>query len=374
MSPSIAMSPMSTRDRISATFRGDPVDHFPVWLKMANITWKSLQSEPYRSMDGNELLRACGCDIMGGCSFPGHALTTENPHVKTAITQDGTIQRTVFETPDGDLIGEMSRDPSTNTWHPTRYCAETLDEFRALRWCYADTTYTVDTAAAQTGLEHQRELEEQDIYTMSGIGPSPIMHLVQHLCGPEGAVYHMVDDPALFAEIVDLMHQDRVRHLEAILPCVPSDSFWLTENTTTTLISPTIFKDYCMPQLTLYGNMILEHGLVPVHHMCGTLNAILEMIDELPATANEAYTTRPVGDCSLAEGRTRMPSKALIGGTNAAQWLKPAEDIIQEVAQDLATCPDRRKIFLTSAGVLPPQVTFAKAKQVVAGFKALPCN
>lgn len=366
--------PMSTRDRISATFRGDPVDHFPVWLKMANRTWQSLQPEPYRSMDGNELLRACGCDIMGGCSLPGPAFTATKPHVKTTVTREGIIQRTVFETPDGDLIGENSLDPSTNTWHPTKYCAETLDDFRALRWCYTDTNYAVNPDAAQAGFERQRVLEEQDIYTMSGIGPSPIMHLVQDACGPEATIYHMVDVPELFDEIVELMHQDRVRHLAAILPYVPSDSFWLTENTTTTLISPTIFKDYCVPQLTTYGNMVLEHGLVPIHHMCGTLNAVLEMIDELPAVANEAFTTRPLGDCSLAEGRTRMPSKALIGGTNATQWLEPAEAIIQDVTQDLATCPDRRKIFLTSAGVLPPQVSFDKAKQVVEGFKALPCD
>ncbi|MBT3379539.1 MAG: hypothetical protein HN742_25530 [Lentisphaerae bacterium] len=374
MSSTTAMSPMSTRDRIAATFRGDPVDHFPVWLKMANITWKSFQPEPYHSMEGNELLRSCGCDIMGGCSFPGTALRAEKPHVKTTVTRDGNIQRTVFKTPEGDLVGENSLDPATNTWHPTTYCAETLDEFRALRWCYTDTAYAVDAEAARVGLDHQRDLEQQDIYTMSGIGPSPIMHLVQHLCGPEAAIFHMVDDPKLFDEVVDLMHQDRVRHLAAILPHVPSDSFWLTENTTTTLISPTIFKDYCVPHLTTYGNMVLGHDLVPVHHMCGTLNAILEMIDELPAIANEAYTTRPVGDCSLAEGRTRMPSKALIGGTNASQWLKPAEAIIQDVAQDLAASPDRRKVFLTSAGVLPPQVSFEKAKQVVAGLKALPCD
>ena len=111
-----------------------------------------------------------------------------------------------------------------------------------------------------------------------------------------------------------------------------------------------------MPQLTVYGNMILENGLMPVHHMCGKLNALLEMIDKLPAMANEAYTTRPVGDASLAEGRTRMPTKALIGGTNATLLLEGTETIINAVAEDIAACPDRRKIFLTSAGVLPATV------------------
>ena len=66
-----------------------------------------------------------------------------------------------------------------------------------------------------------------------------------------------------------------------------------------------------------------------------------------------------------------MPSKALIGGTNAALWLQPVEAIVRAVAADLAACPDRRRIFLTSAGVLPPSVSFAKAKAAVAAFRQL---
>jgi hypothetical protein len=87
--------------------------------------------------------------------------------------------------------------------------------------------------------------------------------------------------------------------------------------------------------------------------------------------ANEAFTTPPLGDVTLADGRARMPSKALIGGTNATLWMEPAETIIRTVADDLAACPDRRKIFLTSAGVLPAGVSLDKARQVTDGLKRL---
>ena len=69
--------------------------------------------------------------------------------------------------------------------------------------------------------------------------------------------------------------------------------------------------------------------------------------------------------------RTSWSSKALIGGTNATGWLAPPEKIVETVADDIAACPDRRKIFLTSAGVLPPLVSFEKAKTVVEEFKRL---
>jgi hypothetical protein len=105
--------------------------------------------------------------------------------------------------------------------------------------------------------------------------------------------------------------------------------------------------------------------------MCGKLKALLEAIDGLPAQVNEAFTSPPVGDTTLADGRTRMRSKAPIGGTNATLWLAPAERIVAAVAADLAACPDRRKIFLPSAGVLPAGVSFDKAREVAAAFKRL---
>jgi isopentenyl phosphate kinase len=61
---------MTSRERIFATFRGDDVDRFPVWLKMTNRTWQNPQPEPYKSMEAEELLRATGCDLLLGAGVP----------------------------------------------------------------------------------------------------------------------------------------------------------------------------------------------------------------------------------------------------------------------------------------------------------------
>jgi len=359
---------MTCRERIYATLRGEEVDRFPVWLKMANRTWQSSQPEPYRSMGEEELLRAAGCDLMLGC---WGGARRESPHVRWTVTTEGAVRRTVMETPDGPLVGEETFDPYTESWHPTKFAADSPEGLRRARWLFTDTTYSVEPADAEKWAARQKECEARDAFTMAGIGPSPLMNLVEHLCGPQNTFFFLHDEPTLCRELIELMHQDRLRNLKALLPHVAADSFWLTENTTTTLLSPQLFEEFCMPHLSAYGRMIVEHGLIAVHHMCGKLNALLEMIDRLPAHANEAYTTPPVGDTTLAEGRTRMPSKALIGGTNATLWLAPPERIVQSVADDLARCPDRRKIFLTSAGVLPPPVSFEKARHVTAELKRL---
>jgi hypothetical protein len=68
----------------------------------------------------------------------------------------------------------------------------------------------------------------------------------------------------------------------------------------------------------------------------------------------EAFTSPPVGNTRLVDGRTRCPSVCLIGGTNAALWLRPAREIIAEIERDLAALPHRRGVILSSAGVMPP--------------------
>ena len=69
--------------------------------------------------------------------------------------------------------------------------------------------------------------------------------------------------------------------------------------------------------------------------------------------AFEAFTTPPVGNTTLVDGRTGCPDKCLIGGTNAALWLRPAAEIIAEIEADLDALPHHRGIVMSSAGVMP---------------------
>ena len=359
---------MRSRERILATVHGEEVDRFPVWLKMTTSTWQSSQPEPYRSMGERELLEACGCDLMLSSDID---VEPHNPHVSRRTEKRSDRWTTIIETPDGALVSESGFDPYTGSWHPTKYMVESAADLAALRWLYRDTSYHADPVGVEDARTRQQECERLGALTCSGVGPGPLMALVEEVCGPENTTYLECDEPELFAETVQLMHQDRLRLLQILLDHQVADTCWMTEDTSSTLISPKQFETWCVPHLRDYGRMMLDHGTIPVHHMCGTLNAFLEQIDRLPALVNEAYTTRPLGNVSLAEGRRRMPSKALWGGTNATLWLEPVEQIVATVAEDLANCPDTRKIFLTSAGVLPPPVSFAKAREPVAQMKRL---
>ena len=265
-------------------------------------------------------------------------------------------------------------DPGTGTGHPSKFPVETLDDLKRLRWLFADTTFTVDPRKGEGARQAQAEAENNDRVTLAGSGPSPWMDMVQHLAGPIQANYLLADHPEAMAEVLEEMHGHNLRQIKAQLDIVQPDMFWISENTSTTIISPDQFHKFCVGYLSDYARLINEHGVLSVYHMCGHLHELLDDIDAMPHNVHEAFTTPPVGNTTLADGKTHFKKTAIIGGTNAAMWLKDADEIIEEVANDLANCPDRRGIFLTSAGLLPAAVSMEKARRVVEGFKRIPLD
>ena len=99
-------------------------------------------------------------------------------------------------------------------------------------------------------------------------------------------------------------------------------------------------------------------------HMCGLLHALLAKIETIPASSIEAYTSPSLGNTRLVDGRTKTPSKTLVGGTNVNVWLWPVQRIQQYITAELDACPDTRRIVLTTAGVAPPGCSAEKFRTI----------
>jgi uroporphyrinogen-III decarboxylase len=197
------------------------------------------------------------------------------------------------------------------------------------------------------------------------------MNLIQHLIGPENTHYFMADYPEEMDELIGIMHEERLRYLQCLLSNCPYDYIVSVENTSTTLLSPAIFEKYCWRHLDEYGRLIKEHKKEHVLHMCGHLKALLPRINELPALAIEAYTSPPVGNTTIADRARLCPDTAVIGGTNATLWLRPANEIGEEIEKSIAEAGTTRGLVLTSAGVMPPAATIEKIRQVGAFVRSL---
>ena len=176
--------------------------------------------------------------------------------------------------------------------------------------------------------------------------------------------YLLADYPDEVEALFEVMHAVLVRSAEVLTDKSPVDALYMIEDTSTTYVSPKQYDRYCKPQISEYGEIVRSADRPMMLHMCGHLLGLLPMLAAMPADGFEAFTTPPVGNTTLLDGRTACPDKVLVGGTNAALWLEPAEAIIAEIAADLDMLPHHRGIVISSAGMMPPACRPETIKQV----------
>jgi len=132
------------------------------------------------------------------------------------------------------------------------------------------------------------------------------------------------------------MHETNREIVRQVARHTPTDLVVSVENTSTTLISPGQFEKYCYGHLCDYGRIVEEEGKMHELHQCGLLGALLERIETVPAVSIEAFSSPALGDTRLADGRSRAPSKTLVGGSNCCVWLRPVSRIEEYILGELA--------------------------------------
>jgi uroporphyrinogen-III decarboxylase len=267
------------------------------------------------------------------------------------------------------LTGIERFDPVSRAWHPREFPVKNAQDIEAMSLIYKDERYEFDTeqfAKAQASIQ---EVGENGIVVTS-VGISPLMNWIQHIAGVENGHLLMMDHPNRVDTLLENLHMALRRRVELVADRSPYSVIYSIENTSTTLISPDLFRQYCHRHLMEYGEIIHCAGKLHVLHMCGKLKLLLPDIATLPAAGIEAFTSPPVGNTTLLDGRTDCPDKCLIGGTNATLWLEPANTIIETIERHLDALPHHRGIVITSAGVMPPLCKPETIKQVAAWVKS----
>lgn len=360
---------MTSRERWLAALRREPVDRLPFWPKIGG-GYRQHQAEPYRSMDDFEIHRYVGSDRH--VSGPPCTRVVRR-RTQVDVTRESTLQRTVYTTPHGTLTMVDRYDRASAAWHPIEFPVKTRRDIALLTEIYEDTRYEFAPESYEKAVAIDREAGS-DALTVTNMGTSPLMDWLQHLAGIENGHFFLADHREEVEALFRAMHAGLVRRTEIIAERAPFPAIYSTENTSTSLISPDLFARYCAGHLADYGRAIGAAGKMHILHMCGKLHRLLSAIGALGATAIEAYTTSPVGDASLLDGRTAAPAMCFIGGTNATDWMEPTDAIIAQIKSNLSPLPHHRGIVVTSAGVMPPACRPETIRAVADWIKAYPAR
>lgn len=359
---------MTPRQRWLAALRLQPVDRLPFWPKLAG-TYPSTQRKPYSGMSLIQIHEFVGSD-----QHIGLPASVREVRTQTSIEQerDGDEIRYVFHTPVGRMTAVRRFDPGSQSWHPTEFAIKTREDIRTMTRFYQDVRVEIDPEALESAKTAKTETGETGI-TAETAGASPLMHFVQWLAGIENCHFLLADYREEVEELFDAMQRVLFDRVRLAAQNSPADVIYLSENTSTTLISPAQYRTYCKPRVTECGRLIGAAGRMMVLHMCGHLKALLPDLAQVPAAAFESFTSPTVGNTTLLDGRLGCPDKCLIGGTNAYLWIRPAREIIRQLEHDLDALPRHRGIVVTSAGQMPRACTPETMKEVcdyVIGYPA----
>jgi hypothetical protein len=360
---------MTVRERWFSAVRHAETDQLLFWPKL-DMAYTNRYGSSCRYKTPMDFHRYCGSDVL-------HRVPTcvrqRNSKCTVTTTRYGNDRKTAIETPTGRIQYVYRFDQGSQAWHPVDFAIKTAQDVETMTYCLEDVSLEVNEEAVAIGLEAKEQWGDT-FFSWEPVGESPLMHYVEHLAGVETAHYLLADHQTLVEEFFDTFHALLVRRTELAAQYSVADMLAFIENTSTTLISPSQYRTYCAKHIGEYAGICRDHGRVIALHMCGHLRDILQDLAKVGAHVFEAFTSPTVGNTTLSLGRKLCPEVCLIGGTNAALWTRPANEIITEIERAIAELPHHRGLVLSSAGVMPPLCEPETVKRVcewVHGFPVI---
>jgi len=330
---------MTSKERIKAVVSCQPVDRLPFWPKLDGAyayKWGKPTADYHAYI---------GSDYIAGI---GHSYVEKRENTAYSEQVHGDESETCYETPYGVLKMRKRFDSASQSWHPVEHPIKTKEDIEIMAYWFGDAEVAYDKARHEDAMRQYQHIG--DAYVIDDMGESSLMVFIEWLAGVEQGHYLLNDYPGETEALFDAIHRNLLARFEISAEHSPADALHLTENTSTTLISPAQYEQYCFPQISAYGG----YNRPLMLHMCGHLKDLLPQLNQLPVLAFEAFTSPSVGNATLLDGRTACPDKCLIGGTNCVTWLNPAEQIVAYLREQLDVLPHHRGLCISSAGVMPP--------------------
>ncbi|HOS42550.1 MAG TPA: uroporphyrinogen decarboxylase family protein [Armatimonadota bacterium] len=358
---------MTSRERWVAALHLQPADRFPFWPKIDRAYLKA-QAAPFTAMSVAEFHAWLGSDP--------HLWTPTLVHEMRATTRvetarEGLFQKTTYHTPLGHVAGIQQYNPATRTWRNTAYPIHSHDGLAIMTAFYEDARPKLDRAAFEKTKEFCATVAQTAV-TATYVGMTPFLELVQGMLDPQRAAELLTTYPQDVGVLLEAMHQVMVKRMDYCCAPRPDDVLSLIENTAATPLPPPIYRTFCLPHLRVYAEMARQAGRLLVLLISGQVKALLPDLRGLSFSALEAFTTPPVGDATLAEGRAACPNTCLIGGANAPLWTRPMLEIIVGLDEQFDALPHLRGIVITSGGVITPDADPHKLREVAEWVRAYP--
>ena len=335
---------MTSRERLLSAFHGELPDRLP-WAPEFNIVFcerilQELPGAPYA--DDTKYIETCR-RMRAECFLRVDAVEIEYPNAEVTDSREGDLITHTYATPLGTLASRARMIDEIGTEMELEHMVRTVEDVRAYRFVYEDAAYR----PRYDFVRHQiANMADSGLISIFG-PPTPLLDLIMFQIRLPNIYFLMQDHAAEMKSLLDAMHRRNCEYYE-IAADAPGEVVRSFEDTSTTLVSPALYREWCLRQLQDYRDICHARGKLFVPHMCGLLAGVLPELRDTGLDGIEALTPPPLADTPLGLARQALgPDITLIGGIDPTQFVGATPDRTRAMIQDvLSQIGDGRRTVL----------------------------
>lgn len=339
------MLEMTSKERILASLRFEETDRLCFSPLADNYFASSLEKQGYE-YDLIKALRYIGCDIIERHSPCYREVRSGGVNVRTE--RDGKRFRDIYETPVGNISNCYYFE--NGAMFLKEHLIKTPEDAKTMAYIARHTDVELLPEAFE---ERKRFLGDDGIPTPTA-PCSPLLETVQVLCGIENTTYFLTDEEEIMQDLFSAL-QERNERIYKALCKLDSPVVFCYEDTSTTIISKQWLKEYALPALNAYADILHDGGKKFITHMCGKLTGFVgELQSCLCSDGIDSLCPPTTGDLEIWDARKHFPGKILIGGIEPPSLVQKSEkEVLEKVEEILEKMPDRRGFILSTGDAVP---------------------
>jgi hypothetical protein len=152
--------------------------------------------------------------------------------------------------------------------------------------------------------------------------------------GIERCYYEYYNNHKKFIELYELIYQKQKEKYYLAVNS-PANIIWCSENITSILTTPKLFKELCIPFYNEITDLLHKKKKFLAVHMDGSLQPLVELISKTEIDVIEAFTPPPMGDLSISEARKAWPDKVIWINFPGSVLSSPDSKYIQDYTVNL---------------------------------------
>lgn len=363
------MKNMSSRERLTAVFNDEKPDYLP-WSPLIDYyflsSWDSKKAE-------NIILASKELDFD---LMERHVPTYSEPFgasleivckndlkYETNRKDDKIFNR--YITPKGTIEEKRVTTEKIKYGFIKKHYIENIEDLRIYKYVLENIEFE---SMKEKFSKRDKEIGEAGIAVPSG-PLTPIQQFLQFLIGLEKTVYMLMDYPQEMKEVLNLIHEKNKECYEILLD-YPSDVIIPYEDTSTTVLSPNMYREHCMDYIDEYAEMAAQSNSKYITHMCGKLTNLLDELAEGKMDGIDSMCPPTSGDLWPYDARKKIgKDKIIIGGIEPASLQKLSKKEVENYVLSLLKKMQPGHNFILSTGDATPHNTPIENLKAVAEIR-----